>query len=383
MKLFDLIRIAAKELKGFWTVLIAFGMAAAAFCMCFAGAILISVSQEENMPYELNVSGNVGLKDADITKISAIPQVRAATLVLQVPVTIKTGDYSAELTLTGIDSAYINQKFSQGGVFPNSSVMPYIILNNAACMEFSKPGSIPSADGTGNEDVPDINWLTTGFTIQAGGENSTVTAKVCGILKSEDEDQQEEQPQGFISIAAAKGLLKTGGQDAGISTADVRVKNIGCAAAVSQAIETLGYQVSNPNEDLQKKWDSEYGEMAYLIVGGAFLLFLMAVLSAARRKIYVFQQKEAYAMLRWMGMKNIRSLFSIQSAILSLIGIAAGIIIALSLPSFLSQDLKGISVYMLPIPFEAVAVSLIICIITGLLSLLKIRKSIGFTHIDI
>lgn len=368
--MFDLIRIATKDIKGLWTVLIAFGMAAAAFCLCFAGAIFVSVSQEEGMPYELSVSGNNGLKDADIATISAIPDVKAATLVLQIPVTIKTGDYSAEFMLTGVNSSYINEKFSQGGVFPDSSVMPYIILNNAACKAFEKPGSIPSASDTGDEEsAPDINWLSTGFTIKAGGENNNVGGKVCGILvKSEDED---EQPKGYISIASAKELLKADVQDADASMADVRIKNIGCAAAVSQALENMGYQVSNPNEDLQKKWDGEFGEMAYLITGGVFLLIFTALLTAARRKISVFQQREAFIMLRWMGMKEkeIKRLFVVEYIILSLIGIAVGIIIALSLPSFLSQDLKGMSVYMLPIPFGVAALSTAVCMIVSVMPL--------------
>lgn len=114
MKIIDLVRIAAKNLKGKWVVLPVFGIAISTFCLCFAGAILITVQEEKALPYEIIISseGEQSLSDSAVAEISKITDVTAATAVLQVPVSITADEYTTELTLTGIDSAYIESSLS-------------------------------------------------------------------------------------------------------------------------------------------------------------------------------------------------------------------------------------------------------------------------------
>ena len=143
MRISDLLWMALKNLKGKFNALIVVGVAISAFCLCFAGAVLLTVQQEKSLPYELNVlSGTDKLSDNEVAEISKLPDVTAASPMLQVPVTVQTGGYKTQLILTGIDGSYLNEAFSQGGVFPDSSDMPYIVLNKAACKLFKdKNGS--------------------------------------------------------------------------------------------------------------------------------------------------------------------------------------------------------------------------------------------------
>lgn len=371
MRIFDLLRLAAKALKGRWAVLSVAGITIGMFCLCFAGAVLTKVQQEKSMPCELNIaSGAAKLSDSTIAEISKIPDVSAATPLLVVPVTIKTGDYSADITLTGIAPGYLNNGFKAGGTFPDNSVMPYIVLNDAACKLFSYGKSeVWSED---ENKVPDINWLNAEFTVILGEGKKPIISKACGILSGEE----EQRSLAYISISCAKDLLQRGNRKADYTGANVRVKNIGCSEDVTKKIEALGLAVSNPAQEQQRKWDMETKESIYLLVSGVFSLLCAAVLLAAWRKIYRLENKETLQMLRWIGVRQsaIGRIFTIQALTISFIGTFSGIIVSVSLPSFLSSSQGELSVFMLPIPFAVIAVSIIIAVCICILPFMYSNK---------
>lgn len=365
MRMCDAFRIAIKNIKGRWAILSAIVTAISVFCLCFAGAILTTVMQEKALPYELIVSSesNTGITDEDIRKISEIPDVRAVSAILQIPVSIKTGRYSAQLTLTGMDAAYLTDALAEGGVFPDNSVMPYIVLNDAACKQFTD-----GETATGDE-APKINWLNAAFSLQAVEDGRWITSKVCGILADSGETQE---PAAVVSLPVARKLLRNSSQSTDILTAHVRVANIGRAVSISKAITTLGLAVSNSTLELQGKWDTEIKEMRYLLVIGVTCLICSIVLTVNRRKIYVLEQKPTLETLRWIGMneRNIGRLFSIQSVFLSLLGSLVGITASVLLPSFLPPEF-GETSFALPIPFGVMVVSLMLCIAPDLPHLLR------------
>lgn len=372
MRIFDLLKLAAKTLKRRWAVLPAIGVAISTFCFCVSGAVLTSVDEEKSLSYELNVSsGNTNLSDAVISEISAIPGVTAVTPVLHVPVVIKASENSARLTLTGIDAAYLNGVYTQGGIFPDSSVMPYIVLNEAACKQFSTD---KNGEESGANDSQ-IDWMNTSVSVQTGEGSRPVVSKISGILADEEKGQESAA---YISISSAKELLRQNGHATGYSGAYARITNIGYTESISKSIATLGLSVANSNEELQAKWDAEMKEMTYLIVIGVFCLLCSAVLMITWRKISLLEQKEVYAALRWIGMKGkeIGRLFIIQSVIISLFGIAAGILVSTSLPSFLSPELQGASIFTLPVPFGIAVLSTLICIAIGMLSIVNIKRKV-------
>ena len=58
MRISNLLWLAAKNLKFRPMVLSALAVAISVFCLCFAGAVLVSVQQEKSLPYELEVTSN-------------------------------------------------------------------------------------------------------------------------------------------------------------------------------------------------------------------------------------------------------------------------------------------------------------------------------------
>jgi ABC-type lipoprotein release transport system permease subunit len=445
MKIYDLAVLGAKNLKSRWVLLPVIGIAISVFCLCYAGAVLTAVQEEKAKPYELQISFGSAkdITDSTLTKISKIPNVDTATPLLEVSAIVKTGIYSAKLTLTGINPPYLNDTFTGGGVFPADSIMPYIILNASACKQFAKAktdsslnsnsassgnskngvnsgvdsgssssgtspqtglssnatatSSLDSDTGSGlnivntayttnnssqagtssdaDNSSPKINWLGAGVTIQTGDNGQWIVSKICGILKDAGNGQQ---PVAYISLAAAKSLLLRSGQSMNYSGADVRIKNIGGASSVAQSITGLGLTVTNADDALQSKWNTELTEMGYLIVIGVFCLLCSAVLMAYSRKIAIMEQKETWRMFRWIGMKerDIGRLFVFQSLMISLVGITIGIIVGISLPSFLSPDLKGNSIFTLQIPFLVAVLNIFICTAVGLSATINIKKTI-------
>ena len=391
MKISDLVMLAVKNLKGRWVALPFIGYTIAAFCLCFAGAIMTTVQGEKAQPYELVLSaqGNANITDSTIADILKISDVKSATPILQLPVTIRTGKYTAQLTLTGMNAGYLDGVYAQGSVFPAESVMPYILLNKVVQKQFTEDPPDVSRKNTdiieadmgenkppdANAEIPEIDWLNTSYSLSLGEESRSVTSKVCGILS--DGDAEDAESVAYVSLPVAKELLQKNGQSTDTKTAWVSITNIGCADAVSRQIAALGLDVTNSNEQKQAAWDVEMKEMAYLIILAVFLLICSAVLMTAWRKISLLKYRQAWNMLRWMGLRegDLRRLFSIQNVVVTGLAAALGIIVAACLPSFLSTDGAVKSSFSLSIPFEAMVVCSVICISFGQLAVWEAGKS--------
>jgi ABC-type antimicrobial peptide transport system permease subunit len=366
--------LAWKNLKGSWAVLPAIGFAIAAFCLCFAGAILTVVQEEKAQPYEIIVAAqeSKSLTDSNIYEMTKIEDVTAITGILEVPAIVISGEYTAELTLTGMDSQYIGGDYTVGSAYPADTVMPYIVLNGAARKAFSAKsasGSDNSGDTTASA-APEIDWLNVSFTVQLGEETKPVTAKVCGLLTASDE--KDEEPAAYISLSSAKTLLERSGQTTGYASIRVRVTNIGSAESVSKGISALGLSVSNSTEDLQTGWDADIKEFTYLLVIGVFGLLCASFLLAAWRALSLCRHRHEFEALRYLGMKerDIRRLFAVQTGLLALIGIAVGILTALVLPSFLSTDEAMDTNFLLTIPFNVILGCVVVCAAAGIVPVL-------------
>lgn len=363
MKIFDLTRLAVRNLKGRWAVLPVIGFAVAAFCLCFAGAILTTVQEEKAQPYELLLlaQDNAGITDSTIADILKIPDVKAATSILQVPVMVQTGEYTAQFTLTGMDAGYLEGVYIQGNVFHADSVMPYIVLSEAACKQFAKE------EKDAGKETPDIDWVNAGYSLNIGEESRSVTSKACGILS--DGGEKDAEPDAYVSLSVAKELLRESNQPTVAQVSWVRITNIGCADSVSKQIAALGLNVTNSNEQMQTEWDVEMKEMVYLLVIAVFCLICASLMLAANRAVTLERQKQAFEMLRWVGMKDrsISRLFMLHALIVSVFGALIGLVVSLSLPSFLPPELKGTSSYTLSVPFIVAAGSFGVCILLAVI----------------
>ncbi len=369
MRTTELLRLARKTLKGRWAVLPAAGIAIAAFCLCFAGTAILGVHAEKSEPYEIEVSSGEGkgLTDANADAVAKIEDVTAATAVLKVPVILKAGTFQAPLTLTGLDSVYIEERFLYGGAYPPDSVMPYIVLNESACRQFAvKEGDTASESAR-------IDWLNESIAVEMGEDAKPVTARVCGIL---EEQEDTEIPMAYVSLACAKALLKQSGQAADYTAILARVTDIGCAEKVSGEIMALGLTVTNSTAELQTGWNQRLEQSAYLAATGAFGLLCAGVLLAAWRKISRLENCAAWETLKTLGMsaRMQRRLFAAQAVITAVTGKAIGIAVSLALPSFLFAEASEVMFKLQP-PALAVLISAALCMLTTLSAFALVRDN--------
>ena len=368
MRISDRLRLSIRLLKGGWAVLPALGIAIAAFCLCFAGAIYTKVQDEMALPYELEVmaQGNAVISESMLAEIEKTEDVTAVTALLSVPVTVQTGTQKAELTLTGMDAGYMEDELKEGANYTDEGVMPYIVINEAALKKFKDNGS--SWQQTEETEDTQTDWLSASYTLQMG-ESRPIVAKVCGILPSE----KDASPEAYTSLSAAKQLLQKSSQKAAYTAAKVRVTNIGCAPEVSRGISAHGLSVANSGAELEAGWDADTKEMGYLLAFGLFGLVCAAVLMTAWRRLALTTQRRAYEALKWMGLssKKLSMLFVLQALVLSFVGTAVGILVALSLPSFLTGEAP--SSFMLQAPALMVACAAVVSITAGMVPLLTRR----------
>ena len=342
MSLLDLCKIAIADSKDKWAVIVAIGIAIGAFCLCFSGAVFFAIQQEKSQPFELiaTTQSASGINDTLLVDMLGIEGIEDATPVLEIPVEINMGGYMAELVLTGVKPSYIDEQSR----LPENSIMPYIVLNKAACKAFKKAETAISTE----TESPNIDWPNEKALITMPALDAPITGRICGIR----ENTQGDEAIAYISLNTAKMLLRSSGQTPYYQLAYVRLENMGCLENVSRKLMAMGLSAANADSDLLLKWDSWNDKMLSLFIVGGFAYLCAGLALYAKQKLSLAENKDSYQMLNYLGMrkKSFHVLFGLQAIIVSLIGSVVGILASNGLPSFLAQELRGNSLFMLPIP---------------------------------
>ena len=366
MRIYDLGVLAIKSLRKKWIILPVIGIGIATFCLCLAGGILDKIHEEKSEKYELVVSQiDVNFSNSIINKINETYGVVSSTLVSEVPITMVSGEQIKQITLIGINPDYLNLSYSVGGVFPNESVMPYIILNSAAINLFSESLG----------EVEDLVQFNKNFSIQLGDDTRPIISKVCGILATSED--VTEQPEAYISLSVAKTLQRQSGHTTEKLSAYVRVINIGYADAVSRTLTAQGLFVINSTETLQTGWSNDLKETTYMLLIGGLSLVFSTTLILTIRELSMIEDRFGLIALHWIGLKEskIKQLPIIQAILISVFGIIIGTIVGLSLPVFLTIEQKSSSLFAIAIPFWAIILTSIICLIAVVIPHIKARKA--------
>lgn len=337
-------------------------MAISIFSLCFAGTTLLAVQQEKSLPYELAISAgnNTELIDSDINKIGEIPNVIAVTPLIVFPIIFKIGKKEEQVTLTGMNANYVDETFIQGTIFPNTSAMPYILMNDVFQKQFFNI----------DEDIDAIDLVNSNISIQLSEIARPTQAKIHGIFSNE----KVMEPTLFVNLSVAKELLRKNGQNTVYTEARVRVTNIEDTESVVKSVEALGFTVTNMDEETQMLWESKLKEMNYLLIIGGFSLFHASAWIVACKRLFIVEQKKILDMFQWLGMKrkDLNSLFFIQTLILVSVGIAFGLVVCFSLPLFLPKEYGGI--FLQKVPLEIVLISMMIGLFIAILSSIRSVK---------
>lgn len=357
MKTLDLLRLSIKTLRTKFVVAYVCLVVLGVCSIYFACAVMHTVLTEKAEPCELKITSTdyKSLSNETMWEILGISDVLAATNRIEVPVKLTVGKYEADLTLVGVDESYLNVQYNMGGIFPENSIMPWIILQKETLKMFRDPSDTTRR---ASNYVPPVNWVEDDFALSVGED--LLVSKVSGIYESEDAEDA-----GYLNIETAKRILQEQGQTGECSSAVVRIRNIGAAQEVTKAIETLGYAVSNPNTELQTRWDLLQKEALYLTLLG---LAVFVVASRQQKMEYLRQERRResqFLAFRWMGMpeKQIGNMRLVQSGFLCIFGVSLGMGISYVIPRFLSIAQKTESVFLLELPLTAASICWLGCVI--------------------
>jgi hypothetical protein len=322
MKILNLIRLAARDLKNKWAILPIVCTVVAVFCLVVAGTTLLGIKKEKSVPYELNISpGSMIIQENKIAKIQAITGVTDITRFIPIQVDLQVGKTSTQLTLEGVDASYLANDFIRGSVFPETSVMPYVVLNKAACQQFES-----AADQSGFDSSAPVDWFGVQIKVQTNQDSRPIVGKICGILVNAGSD-----PAAYISLDSAEKLLQLAGQKQGYPGLHIRVLNKGSAQRIIDEISTLGLTIANPLSDIEQQWDETMREMIYLLIAGLICMLCAIGLLAAKKKIAKLEQHAEREMLGWIGIRNhdIAMISTVNTVLNLMIGAGIGLAVCL------------------------------------------------------
>ena len=192
-----------------------------------------------------------------LMQVEKIEGVTGVTEVLEVPGTFQVGkEARAEFTLYGLSPDFLEERFTKGGAFPESSVMPYVVLNGAAA------ASATDAEGRslGKDQQPD--WFQENVEILAG--EKAVRVKICGQMQG----KEGETPAGYISLSAAKDLLRESGVQPESQTLWIRLENMGRMESVQKELERQGILRQTPMRQRASPGNSREKESAAYLAAG-------------------------------------------------------------------------------------------------------------------
>lgn len=351
----DFLSLSFKTIRARFAAVYVLLAALGTCCIYFSGAICYEVREEQAAPCELVVTASSGQRLAEkaVQELGAISDVLAATGVIEIPVKLTTGDYEAALTLVGISGDYLEVDYDQGGVFPEGSVMPWIVLSEESMKAFQ---DITDDSQRGRTEAVSLEWLEAEFVLSAGEER--LISKVCGIYES-----GEGLASGYMDLLLAKDMQQRQGQSGEYASVRLRIKNIGVEREVTKQVEALGYVISNPNTTLQERWDVLIKEAVYLLLLGVAILYSASSQQYVEGERERISQRPQLESMRWMGMTDgmLRGIKGIQGLLLNAVGTAVGMGGGYLIPQLLSDMLKRDSVFVFVLPPGGAVICWLMC----------------------
>lgn len=234
------------------------------------------IQTEKNTPYVLTAAADSS--SIDLNTLLQIEGVARISPVRNLNASLSLEEYKLDCEIKAVYSSFLSLTFSQGTMYPDSSNMPYLILNKAAAKSFSQEDRTITVSP---EDTVILN---------ADGTDRKAT--VCGIF-----DDGSEVPAVYMSYdVAQKGYGHNG--ETGLI---LLLENKGAAEDAVSALRRHNIQASfDPN--LTWAWDllqAQFWQTAMLSIG---LLVCAASRICEKRAAETVKARSERAMLLLSGM---------------------------------------------------------------------------------
>lgn len=387
MTFIDLVRLAAGNLwrrrtRTFLTVL---GVFIGTACI----TIMVALSLGNLEQFQANIMENsdltrievyTGGSDAKLTKetvdkFRAIPGVKNATGVLNMPGRVVTGRYEYNGQISVVDPAAMDFEFVEGNDFSDSTALEFVLGWNAR--EFFRDPHAPVNYGGASVMVmsggqmeeaeqelgPDINWLEAPFTFRPGwsyDEEQDATpdrpaakeyrAKVCGLL-GPAYDQNSYSI--FMSEAAAariysenrRRLEADGFRMDQYENAYINAVDVDAVEDILTAVRDMGFQVYSDTEWINQMQEEQSRQQSQLIAIGLVSLLVSAIGIANTMLASILERRREIGVMKVIGLsvRKINLMFLVEAAMIGLIGGVIGIAISYALAGILSFGGSSVS----------------------------------------
>lgn len=234
------------------------------------------IQSEKNTPYELTATSESG--SIDLNALMQIEGIERISPVLNLNASLSLEEYKLDCEIRAVYSSFLSLKFSQGTMYPDSSNMPYLILNKAAAKAFSHENQTVTVSP---ED-----------TVMMNANGTERKAIICGIF-----DDGSEIPTVHMSYDVAQKEYGHNGQTELIFL----LENKGAAENAVSALQRSNiHAIFDPNLTLAwKLLQTQCWQTALLSIG---LLACAAALIREKRIAEIAKSRSEKEMLFLAGM---------------------------------------------------------------------------------
>lgn len=273
----------------------------------------IQVDKRTN--YELSASTNSN--SINLSELIQLEGIEKVSPVLKLNSTLSINDFVLNATVLAVQCNFLQVNFTEGGMYPDRSNVPYLILNKAAAESFKREHKATT--------------VCSGDTLQMDGGGLSRKAVVCGIF-----DDGSELPAIYMSYDVAHKEYGTGGHTDLI----VVLENKGSAESVISSLQKKGvYATFDSNITLA--WNLRLQQCGQTLLLSVVLLVCAALLIRWKRKeeIVICRPERAMLLLSGMTVSDLRRVFSARLGMAQLICLltasaAAAIVSSFSLLGF-------------------------------------------------
>lgn len=234
------------------------------------------IQTEKNTPYELTATTDNS--NIDLNTLMQIEGVERISPVLNLNASLSLEEYKLDCEIKAVYSSFHSLKFIQGTMYPDSSNMPYLILNKAAAKAFSH----------------EYQTVTVSLedTVMMNANGTERKAIICGIF-----DDGNETPTVYMSYDVAHIEYGTSGQTELVFL----LNNMGGAEDVVSTLQRQNIYASfDPNLTLAWELLQKQGWQTILLSIG--LLACAAALIREKRIAEIAKTRTEKEMLLLAGM---------------------------------------------------------------------------------
>ena len=234
------------------------------------------IQAEKNTPYELTATTDNN--SIDLNTLMQIEGVERISPVVNLNATFSLNEYKLDCEIKAVYSSFPSLKFIQGTIYPDSSNMPYLILNKAAAKAFTHEYQTIS-----------VSPEDTVMMYANGAERKTI---ICGIF-----DDGSETPAAYMSYDVAQKEYGTSGQTELVFL----LNNMGSAEDVVSALQRKNIY-ARFDSNLTLAWEllqTQCWQTAMLSIG---LLACATALIREKRSAEIVKTRSETEMLLLAGM---------------------------------------------------------------------------------